>query len=57
VIEETITAIVLIYLGGFVVTLLSVNDVTALGRRTFLWPFYWIYLAADFLAQLWRGRR
>jgi len=55
--EEIITAIVLIYLGGFVVTLLSVHDVTALGRRTFLWPFYWIYLATDFLAHLRRGRQ
>lgn len=55
--EETITAIVLIYLGGFVVTLMSAHDVTALGRRTFLWPFYWIYLVADFLAELWRACR
>lgn len=55
--EDIITALVLIYLAGFVVTLLSVTDVVALGRRTFLWPFFWLYLAADFLALMWRGRQ
>jgi hypothetical protein len=44
--EEQIAAMVLIYGFGFVVTVLSVDGVTALGRRSFLWPAFWLVLVA-----------
>ncbi len=44
--DELIAIVVLLYGFGFVVTLLSVDDITALGRRTFLWPVFWLVLAA-----------
>ncbi len=55
--EDAITALVIGYLAGCLVTLLSVNDLVALERKIFLWPFFWLYLAADCLVLLWRGRQ
>ena len=55
--EEQIAAMVLIYGFGFVVTVLSADGVTALGRRSFLWPAFWLVLAAKALADLSREVR
>ena len=55
--EDAIAAVVIVYVAGFVVTVLSVNDLRAFERKLFLWPLFWLYLAADFLVLLWRGRQ
>ncbi len=55
--EDAIAALVIGYLAGCLVTLFSVDDFVALGRKVFLWPLFWLYLAADCLVLLWRGRQ
>ncbi|MBX9914068.1 MAG: hypothetical protein K2Y25_09225 [Pseudomonadaceae bacterium] len=45
--EEQIAAAILLYGFGFVVTLLSVDDVTTIGRKASLWPVFWLVLVAQ----------
>lgn len=44
--QQLLLTAILLYGFGFAVTLLSVDDMTALGRRAFLWPVFWLVLVA-----------
>lgn len=55
--EDQMVALILLYGFGFVVTVLSVDGITALGRRSFLWPAFWLVLAAKALVDLSREVR
>lgn len=55
--EEWVACFLMIYMAGAVITVLSSQDDTAIDRRMWLWPLYWLYLAADFVRELVRARQ
>ena len=50
--DEEIVFSILVYMFGFVVTILSVDDMTAINRRAFLWPAYWLYLSSKSMVEM-----